>query len=71
MYSGVDGVEVCKSLKSRQDTSAIKIIAMSNDLRYTESEVLGLGADMFFIKPVDFGVILKTCTDFIAVTEPK
>ncbi len=71
MHSGVNGIEVCKSLKSRQDTSAIKIIAMSKDLRYTESEVLGLGADMFLIKPIDFGMILKTCNDFIAATEPK
>ena len=71
MHSGVKGIEVCKSLKSRQDTSAIKIIAMSRDLHYTESEVLGSGADMFFIKPVDFGMILKTCNDFIAATKPK
>jgi PleD family two-component response regulator len=71
MYSGVDGVEVCKSLKSRQDTSAIKIIVMSKDLRDTESEVLGAGADMFFIRPVDFGMILKTCNDFIAAIGPK
>ena len=71
MHSGVNGIEVCKSLKSRQDTSAIKIIAMSKDLSHTESEVPGSVADIFFIKPVDFGMILKTCTDFIAATEPK
>jgi PleD family two-component response regulator len=70
-HSGVNGIEVCKSLKSRQDTSAIKIIAMSKDLRYAEGEVLGSGADMFFIKPVDFGMILKACNDFIAATEPE
>ena len=71
MHSGINGAEVCRSIKSRQDTSAIKIIAMSKDLRYTESEVLGLGADMFFIEPVDFEMILKTCTDFIDAIEPK
>tara|TARA_B100000315_G_scaffold206947_1_gene201571 strand:+ start:710 stop:1345 length:636 start_codon:yes stop_codon:yes gene_type:complete len=71
MHSGVNGIEVCKSIKSRQDTSAIKVIAMSKDLRYTESEILGSGADIFFIKPVDFGMILKTCNDFIAATKPK
>ena len=71
MDPGVNGIEICKSLKSRQDTSAIKIIAISKDLRYTESEVLGSGADIFFIKPVDFGMILQTCNDFIAATKPK
>ena len=71
MYSGVNWIEVCKVIKRRQDTSSIKIIAMSKDLRYTESEVLGLGADMFLIKPIDFGMILKTCNDYIAATEPK
>ena len=71
VHSGINGIEVCKSLRSRQDTSAIKIITLSKDLRHTESEVLGSGADMFFIKPVDFGMILKTCNDFIAATEPK
>ena len=71
VHSEINGIEVCKSLKSRQDTSAIKIIALSKDLRHTESEVLGSGTDMFFIKPVDFGMILKTCNDFIAATEPK
>ncbi len=71
VHSGINGIEVCKSLKSRQDTSAIKIIALSKDLRHTESEVLGSGADMFFVKPVDFGMILKTCNDFITATGPK
>ncbi len=71
VHSGINGIEVCKSLKSRQDTSAIKIITLSKDLRHTESDVLGSGADMFFIKPVDFRMILKSCNDFIAATEPK
>lgn len=68
---GINGIEVCKSLKSKPETNAIKIIAMSGDLRYTESEVMGSGADVFFTKPVDFEILLKTCNEFVNTTESR
>lgn len=68
---GINGIEVCKNLKSNQSTSGIKIIAISGDLHYTESEIQGAGADMFFTKPVNFETLLKVCNDFVRPREPS
>lgn len=58
---GLNGVEVCKSLKSNPKTKNINIIAVSGDVHYSESAVLEAGADMYFSKPVDMENLLKVC----------
>ena len=66
---GINGLEVCKVLRSDDKTKNIKIIAISGDLRYTETEVLGAGANSFFTKPVNFENLLSLCNEFLEEPE--
>lgn len=62
---GLNGVEVCKSLKSNPKTKSINIIAVSGDAHYSESAVIEAGADMYFSKPVDMENLLKVCREIM------
>ncbi len=62
---GINGLEVCKDLRNDEKTKNIKIIAISGDLRYSETEVLEAGANAFFAKPVNFENLLSLSSDFL------
>ena len=62
---GINGMEVCKNLKSNPKTENIKIVAISGDLRHSEKVVLDAGADIYFTKPVDFETLLNVCNDYV------
>jgi len=62
---GINGLEVCKVLRSDDKTKNINIIAISEGMRYTETEVLGAGANSFFTKPVNFENLLSLCIEFL------
>jgi CheY-like chemotaxis protein len=66
---GINGLEVCKVLRSDDKTKNIKIIAISEDLKFTEAEVLGAGANSFFTKPVNFENLLSLCNQFLEEPE--
>ena len=67
---GIGGIiDVCRILKNNPDTTAIKVIAMSGDLRYTENEIVSSGAEMFLPKPVDFESLLKICNEMVISEE--
>ena len=66
---GINGMEVCKNLKSNPKTNNIKVIAISGDLRHSEKVILDSGADMYFTKPVDFDTLLVECNKFVQETE--
>jgi DNA-binding response OmpR family regulator len=66
---GINGLEVCKVLRSNDKTKNIKIIAISGNLRYTKTEVLGAGANSFFTKPVNFENLLSLCNEFLEEPE--
>ena len=66
---GINGLEVCKVLRSDDNTKNINIIAISGDLRYTETEVLGAGANSFLTKPVNFENLLFLCKEFLEEPE--
>lgn len=61
---GVNGMEVCKNIKSNPQTRNIRIIAITADINYPEKDVLAAGADLYFTKPVDFNTLLKECDNF-------
>lgn len=63
---GINGMEVCKNLKSNPKTGNIKIIAISGDLRHSEQVILDAGADIYFTKPVDFETLLNVCNEFVS-----
>ena len=67
---GIGGIiDVCRNLKNNPDTTATKVIAMSGDLRCTESEIVSSGAEMFLSKPVDFESLLKICNEMVTSEE--
>jgi CheY-like chemotaxis protein len=49
---GIDGYEVCKSIKTNEQTKHIKILVVSGEtITHAEPKILQLGADMFLAKP--------------------
>ena len=54
---------------SEDKTKNIKIIAISGDLRFTKTEVIGAGANSFFTKPVNFENLLSLCNEFLEEPE--
>jgi len=62
---GLNGLDVCKGLRSDEKTQNMKIIATSEDLRYSKEEVLEAGANSFFTKPVNSESLLSLCSDFL------
>jgi len=62
MMPGMNGIEVCRRLKSRPSPQKIKIIAISGDHSPSLRErVLNAGADLFFVKPLDVGSFRQQC----------
>ncbi len=56
---GVDGVEVCKRIKSNTDTRNTMIIAISGKVTTaSEKKILGAGADALLAKPLKPAILL-------------
>ena len=66
---GLNGLEVCRNLKSNPRTKNMAIIIISASLQYTEKAVLAAGGDMFLKKPVDFTALLEKCNSIIVHNE--
>ena len=66
---GLNGIDVCKDIRYHELTKNILIIAISEDLRYTEAKVIESGANVFFSKPVNFENLLLLCLEFLE--DPK
>ena len=66
---GVNGLSVCKNLRSDPKTKNMKIITISPDFRYSDAEVLKAGANSFFTKPVNFEILLSLCNDFLKLPD--
>ena len=64
---GVNGIEVCRKIKSNPKTHNIQIIAITADINYSEKDVLDAGADRYLTKPIDFTLLLKECDNFINI----
>jgi PleD family two-component response regulator len=67
---GLNGLDVCKDIRYHELTKNILIIAISGDLRYTETEVLKSGANAFFSKPVNFENLLLLSREFLEDPKP-
>lgn len=62
---GVNGIEVCKNIKSNPQTRNIRVIAITADINYSQETVLESGADCYFTKPLDFALLLSECDNHI------
>ena len=57
---GVDGFEVCQQIKSKENTKAAVVIAITAyDFPEAERRILECGAQAYLTKPLDVGVLLN------------
>jgi len=62
MMPGIDGIEVCRSLKEDPDSSDIRVVAMTG--YYTpevEKKILAAGAEVLLKKPFGSDEVLREC----------
>jgi excisionase family DNA binding protein len=62
MMPGIDGIEVCRSLKDDPDTAIIRVVAMTG--YYTpelEKKILAAGAQVLLKKPFSSEQVLREC----------
>lgn len=66
MMPGMNGIEVCKRLKSNRRTRGIRIVAITGnyDPRLRE-QILAAGADLYFTKPFDMVQFRDDCLKLI------
>ena len=62
---GLNGLDVCKNLKSNPTTKNICIIIISASLEYSEKAVLAAGGDIFLTKPIDLASLLTKCNEIV------
>jgi excisionase family DNA binding protein len=66
MMPGMNGIEVCRKLKSNPATRNIKIVGITGvqdpNLR---PRILTAGADLFFTKPLDIAEFREACLELI------
>ena len=67
MLPGIDGFEVCRSLRSNIKTSHIPVIMLSALGKNTENKIKALecGANVFIDKPFDMDFLLKQVANLI------
>jgi len=60
----VDGFKVCEQIRNDQETSKIKIIAISGyDTKENREKILRIGADYFLPKPIDHDHLIQTINE--------
>lgn len=66
MMPGISGLEMCRRLKKKKETSHIPIILLTaRDGVDSALEGLKCGADDYILKPFDIGVLLLKCNNII------
>lgn len=61
MMPGLDGMEVCRRLKSSPETARIPVILVTaKDIQIAEPELRAIGAFAFLAKPYSATVLLRT-----------
>ena len=62
MMPGVDGVQVCRSLKADAATEAIRVVAMTGHYSAElETQILTAGAEVLLRKPFESSVVIEQC----------
>jgi excisionase family DNA binding protein len=62
MMPGMDGVEVCRSLKSDPETAHVRVVAMTGyHTPELEKKILAAGAKVLLKKPFDSEQVLREC----------
>lgn len=67
----INGVEVCRQIKSDPATSAIKVVQLSASTRSPRDQLYGLetgGADIFLLEPISRGALLSVVKRLVTGT---
>lgn len=65
----LDGLSLCRALKSDPKTSAIVVLVFSH--LHAEDRALEAGADAFIVKPVDEGHLIDTVCSLLEIQREK
>lgn len=64
----MDGVQVCKVLKSKAETRGIKIVAISGKkLPFSEKKLEEVKIDAFFRKPLELPALMTKCAQLLGL----
>jgi CheY-like chemotaxis protein len=62
----MDGIQVCRVLKSQPQTQGIKIIAVSGKkLPFSEKKLIDIKVDAFFRKPLDLNELVERAAELL------
>jgi len=62
----MDGLQVCKILKSKPETRGVKIVAITGKKTpFPEKRPSVAGIDALFRKPLDLGALIARCTELL------
>jgi excisionase family DNA binding protein len=62
----MDGIQVCRVLKSQPQTSGVKIIAVSGKkLPFSEKKLVDIKIDGFFRKPLDLNELVRRAAELL------
>lgn len=65
---GMDGFSVCRQIKENNETSKIKILAISgHDTEENKGRILASGADAFYPKPIDTSLFIAEIEKLIKI----
>lgn len=68
---GMDGMDVCKKLKSTSSTRNIPIIMFSSYPNIAETAIAEFGADEFIAKPFEVNDMVRKISDVLSVRHVK
>lgn len=64
----MDGIQVCRVLKSQPRTSGIKIVAVSGQkLPFSEKKLIDIKVDAFFRKPLDLKELVERAVQLLSL----
>ncbi len=68
--NGIDGFEVCRTIKQNPDLQSIKVLVMTgHDTPENKSRVFQEGADGYLPKTIDFKTVLTHINSFLSDEE--
>ena len=67
---GMDGVEVCRILKAKPETRAIRIIGISGKRELSPRQLKEYAVDAFLLKPLDLVALLDLASELMGAARP-
>jgi two-component system phosphate regulon response regulator PhoB len=69
LVPGLDGLSLCRALKSDPRTSSIVVLVFSH--LHAEDRALEAGADAFIVKPIDEELLIETVVQLLEIRRER